>query len=135
MPGGLQGRMPYGKLHTMPAANVFAYLDSRTERSGDEVSADRFRLIADKIEADPTLLQIPLDNIDRWLSQGHSAVTRLEEWRTLLLAAKASAAGMVRLLELLRDQSSEAVFFKEFAPTPGILNKEELNRLSWTSAH
>jgi len=119
----------------MAAANIFAYLDSRTERSGDEVSADRFRLIADKIEADPSLLQIPLDNIDRWLSQGHSAVKRLEEWRTVILDAKASSTGMTHLLALLRDQSWEAVFFKEFAPTPGILNKAELARLSWTSAH
>ena len=119
----------------MSAANAFAYLDARTERSGDEVSADRFRLIADKIEADPALLAIPLDNIERWLSQGHSAVMRLEQWRTMLLEAKASAAGMATLLALLRDQSWEVVFFKEFAPTPGILNKEELDRLSWTSAH
>ncbi len=119
----------------MPGVNIFAYLDNRTERSGDEVSADRFRLIADKIEADSRLLEIPMENIDRWLSQGHSAVQRLEEWRSLLLAAKASAAGMNALLALLRDQSWEAVFFKEFTPTPGILNKEELDRLSWISAH
>lgn len=119
----------------MSAANVFAYLDERTDRSGDEVSADRFRLIADKIQANPALLEIPLENIERWLSQGHSAVKRLEEWRSLLLEAKASDAGMKALLALLRDQSWEAVFFKEFAPTPGILNREELDRLSWTSAH
>jgi hypothetical protein len=39
--------------------------DSIGERTGDTVSADRYRLIADKIEADPTLLDIPLANIAR----------------------------------------------------------------------
>ncbi len=119
----------------MSAANAFAYLDARTERSGDEVSADRFRLIADKIEADPALLAIPLDNIERWLSQGHSAVMRLEQWRTMLLEAKASAAGMATLLALLRDQSWEAQLSKGYSPFPGILTKDELRGLSWNSRH
>ena len=116
-------------------AAAFAYLDSRKERTGDEVSADRFRLIADKVEADPSLLKIPLANIARWLARGHSAAERLTEWRALLQDAETSHAGMTRLLALLRDQSWEAVFFKEFAPTPGILTGEELDRLVWTSAH
>lgn len=119
----------------MTAAAAFAYLDSRTERTGDEVSADRFRLIADKIEADPALIAIPLENIGRWLAQGHSAVARLEQWRAILLEAQASAAGMSRLLELLRDQSWEALQAKGFSPFPGILDKEELKRLSWKSRH
>lgn len=120
---------------SMSAAAAFAYLDSRPGRTGDEVSADRFRLIADKIEADPSLLSIPLENIERWLARGHSAVRRLEEWRGLILDARESATGMRHLLALLRDQSWEAVFLKEFAPFPGVLTSDELNRLSWTSAH
>ena len=119
----------------MSAAAAFAYLDSRTERTGDEVSADRFRLMADKIEADPTLLAIPLENIERWLSQGHSAVARLEQWRTILLEAQSSADGMRKLLELLRDQNWEAVLAKGFSPFPGILTDEELERFPYTSAH
>jgi hypothetical protein len=119
----------------MSAAAAFAYLDSRTERTGDEVSVDRFRLIADKIEADPSLLSIPLANIERWLARGHSAVKRLEQWRGLILDARDTAAGMRQLLDLLRDQSWEAVFLKEFAPFPGVLTDDELQRLSWTSAH
>jgi hypothetical protein len=119
----------------MSAAAAFAYLDSRTERTGDEVSADRFRLIADKIEADPSLLSIPLANIERWLARGHSSVKRLEQWRGIILEAQASTSGMQCLLALLRDQSWESVFLKEFAPFPGILNSDELKQLSWTSAH
>lgn len=119
----------------MSAADAFAYLDSRTQPTGDEVSAERFRLIADKIEADPKLLEIPLANIERWLSQGHSAVERLGQWRTLLLEAQASAEGMKRLLALLRDQSWEALLAKGYSPFPGVLSREEVKRLSWKSRH
>jgi hypothetical protein len=117
------------------ATDAFSYLDSRTERSGDEVSADEFRLIADKLQADPSLLRIPLENIERWLSLGHSSRQRLEQWRAILLEAGASKSGMHHLLRLLCDESGEAVHFKAFAPFPGILSSEELNQFQWTSAH
>lgn len=105
------------------------------ELTGDEVSADRYRLIADKIEADPSLLDIPLANIARWLANGHSAVKRLEGWRRMILDAKASREGMARLLFILRDQEWESVMWKDFSPFPGILTRRELDLLSWTSSH
>jgi hypothetical protein len=105
------------------------------ERTGDEVSADRFRLMADKIEADPALLEIPLANIARWLGNGHSARVRLEGWRTMIQEAQATEEGMARLLFILRDQDWESVLWKDFSPFPGILTKEELKEHSWTSAH
>ncbi len=105
------------------------------ERTGDEVSAERYRLMADKIEADPTLLEIPLANIARWLSQGHSAVKRLEGWRSMIHAAQTSREGMEKLLFILRDEEWESMMWKGFSPFPGILSKEELARLSWTSSH
>lgn len=111
-----------------------AALPSR-ERTGDEVSADRFRLIADKIEADPGLLDIPLANIARWLANGHSAVQRLEGWRRMILDAKAGPEGMERLLFILRDQEWESMMWKDFSPFPGILTKSELDVLSWSSRH
>jgi hypothetical protein len=117
------------------ATAAFAYLDSRTERSGDEVSVERFQLIADKIEADPSLLCIPLENIERWLSQGHRSVTRLEGWRNKLTDAQQSKEGMARLLTLLRDEAWESQLWKGFSPFPGILSSEELQRLSWKSRH
>lgn len=109
--------------------------DSIGERTGDTVSADRYRLIADKIEADPTLLEIPLANIARWLGNGHSAVKRLEGWRRMILDAKASREGMEKLLFILRDQDWESVMWKGYSPFPGILNKSEIARLSWNSRH
>lgn len=104
-------------------------------RTGDEVFADRYRLIADKIEADPTLLDIPLANIAHWLANGHSAVKRLEGGRSMILAAKTSREGMARRLFILRDQEWESVMWKDFSPFPGILSNTELNRLSWSSRH
>ena len=109
--------------------------DSIGERTGDTVSADRYRLIADKIEADPSLLDIPLANIARWLGNGHSAVKRLEGWRRMILDAKDSREGMEKLLFILRDQDWESVMWKDFSPFPGILSSSELNRFSWSSSH
>lgn len=117
------------------AAKSYDWFNSRTERPGHEVKQERFRLVADKIEADPALLEIPLANIDRWLAYSQSSAKRLEQWRGIILEARASATGMQKLLALLRDQSAEGIFLKEFAPFPGILNAEERSRLSWNSAH
>ena len=105
------------------------------ERTGDEISADRFRLIADKIEANPALLEIPLANIARWLGNGHSARTRLEGWRDMIHDAQTTGEGMAKLLFILRDQEWESVQWKGFSPFPGILSKEEIRRMSWSSRH
>lgn len=117
-----------GMSNTVPASTP-------RERTGDEVSAERYRLMADKIEADPTLLEIPLANIARWLGQGHSAVKRLEGWRSMIQEAQTSREGMDKLLFILRDEEWESMMWKGFSPFPGILTKEELQRLSWTSSH
>jgi hypothetical protein len=84
--------------------------------------------MADKIEADPSLLEIPLANIARWLSQGHSAVKRLEGWRSMIQDAQTSREGMEKLLFILRDEEWESMMWKGFSPFPGILSKEELKR-------
>lgn len=111
------------------------FLSPPRERTGDEISAERYRLMADKIEADPTLLEIPLANIARWLGNGHSAVKRLEGWRTMIQEAQTTREGMEKLLFILRDEEWESMMWKGFSPFPGILTKEELARLSWTSSH
>jgi hypothetical protein len=87
-------------------------------------------LVADKLEqADPAtrtaLLRIPLENIDRWLANGHTAPHRLEQWRRILLRAQVSPEGFQELLGLLRDQGEEATHFKSFDPFPGLLTTLE----------
>lgn len=87
-------------------------------------------LVADKLErADPAtraaLLQIPLDNIARWLANGHTVPHRLEQWRQLLLRAQTSSQGLQELLALLRDDGEFAQRLKDFAPFAGVLDRKE----------
>ncbi|MHB9007274.1 MAG: hypothetical protein ACYDC1_10130 [Limisphaerales bacterium] len=91
-------------------------------------------LVADKLEqADPAnrtaLLRIPLDNIDRWLANGHSAPHRLEHWRRILLNAQATPEGFGALLQLLRDRNEEAVHLKSFDPFAGVLTSLERRQI------
>jgi hypothetical protein len=85
--------------------------------------------IADKIERHPELLDIPLRNIERWLAQDHSAPHRLEQWRGIILEANAGKEGLARLLSILRDRSEEATHLRSFDPFPGILTREERQRI------
>ena len=87
-------------------------------------------LVADKLEqADPAgraaLLRIPLDNIERWLANGHTAPHRLEQWREIILRAQSSAEGFEELLTLLRDPGQPARRLRDFAPFAGALTLDE----------
>jgi hypothetical protein len=87
-------------------------------------------LVADKLEgADAAgraiLLRIPLDNIERWLANGHTAPHRLQQWRDLIQPALESPAAFRELLRLLRDQDEAAVHLKSFDPFPGVLTTQE----------
>ena len=102
---------------------------------GDRIARRRFERIAEKIEAEPGLLDVPLANIARWLANGHSARERLEEWRRIIGEARESDNGMLRLVTLLREDSEEANAWKGFSPFAGVLTREELDGLRWTSRH
>ncbi len=102
---------------------------------GDRMAHLQYCFIADKIEADPTLLRIPLANIARWLGNGHWAKKELAQWRTWIEAAQASRQGMQRLLDLLRDDSEESREWKGFEPFPGVLNTQERRQFLCTSRH
>ena len=87
-------------------------------------------LVAEKLEqADratrAALLRIPLENIDRWLANGHSAPHRLEQWRLILRRALESAQGFQELLTVLRDPGQEATHLRSFDPFPGVLTTLE----------
>ena len=76
-----------------------------------------FEAIARKIEADPDLLHVPLENIERWVASGHTAVHRLREWQELILRAINSAEpeGLAELLRLLRSHDEESLLLKGFS--------------------
>ena len=87
-------------------------------------------LVAGKLERADTatreaLLRIPLDNIDRWLANGHTAPHRLEQWRQIILCAQQSPESFAELLALLRDRSERAQRLRDFAPFAGILTRDE----------
>jgi hypothetical protein len=91
-------------------------------------------LVADKLEqADPTtraaLVRIPLENIDRWLANGHTAPHRLEQWREILRRALESAEGFQELLTVLRDAGEEAAHLRSFDPFPGVLTTLERRKI------
>jgi len=83
------------------------------------------RLIADKIEKDPALLEIGIQNIDRWIANGATQVHRLEEWRSWILEAQNSPIAMTHLLAILREDSEKASHLRDFAPFSGVLSTEE----------
>ena len=89
--------------------------------------------IADKIAGDPTLLEIPLENIALWSHSRRDGLAFLEKWRGLIEAAKANPAGMTALLDLLRDDSEAARWLKSYSPFPGVLSSAEVDlyRCSW----
>ena len=82
-------------------------------------------LVADKLEREPALLRVPLENIDRWIANGHTAPQRLEEWRRIVLRARDSAEGFAELLGLLRGNDSAQERLKEFSPFAGVLTAAE----------
>ncbi len=110
-------------------------LENIHDPAGDIQEHQMFCLIADKIEADPGLLARPLATVERWLSAGHFAAKRLEEWRALLPAAQATQQGLSGLTAILRDDRESARFMKGFAPFPGLLTDSERNQFPCISRH
>jgi hypothetical protein len=83
---------------------------------------------ADKLAVHPELLEVPLDNIARWIASGRhttASVKRLEQWRTWILEAQQDEGAFNRLLELLRDDSEEARHWKSWSPFAGVLEAGE----------
>lgn len=103
--------------------------------TGDRISLKRFCFIADKIEADPSLLDIPLQNIERWILLGHGNKKRLLLWKALIEGAKTSSHAFDNLLSLIRDDSEEARLMKGFSPFAGVLNGSESSQFVCVSRH
>jgi hypothetical protein len=71
----------------------------------------------------------------RWLAQGHTAAKQFARWREVILEAQSSDAGLKKLIELMRDESWDAMFFKEFEPFAGVMTDEESLQFLCSSAH
>jgi hypothetical protein len=92
-------------------------------------------LTADKLEREPALLRVPLENIDRWIANGHTAPHRLEEWRRIVLRAQASTEGFAALLAMLRGNEPTQERLKEFSPFAGVLTAAERRGAKPTCAY
>ena len=56
-----------------------------------------FPLIADVVERDPTALDRAMETLDRWEAAGVAPASRLARWRELLVDARRSSAGGLRV--------------------------------------
>src|SRR5439155_16921724 len=84
------------------------------------------RAVADKLERDPSLLRIAIENIDRWLAQGViSAPNRFLRWRELCERAGSDATALQDILERLRSDTEEASRWRDFSPFAGVLSSAE----------
>ena len=95
----------------------------------------RWRFVADKIESDSGLLEIPLQNIRRWLGSDRIGNPwALREWLKIIEGAAASADGLASLLDLLRDDGERARQLKSCSPFAGVLTRDERDQFTcaWT---
>ena len=96
----------------------------------------KWLFLADKLERQPDLLIIALENIERWIKGGRLADTRkLDEWRQIIEAARADMQGMVALLELLRRDGEEVRLLKSCSPFAGVLTREERDQFTCAWSH
>ena len=109
-------------------------MDEDLEIRRNPVLQQRWLYTADKIARDPSLLRIPLANIERWIAAGELGNDApLLDWRVRIEAAQAAPEGLRRLLELMRDDGEDAWFLKTCSPFPGVLTRTELDqfRCAW----
>ena len=93
----------------------------RSHESIDQRSLALDRLIADKVEARPELLQHAVRTLERWIAQRQpnpSAV--FLEWQKTL-----RERSLTDVLNLLRSDSEEARRLRQSSPFCGILSPDE----------
>ena len=95
----------------------------------------KWLFLADKLERQPDLLGIALENIESWIKGGRLVDTQmLEQWKQIIEAARADRQGMEALLQLLREESEEVRSLKSCSPFAGVLTREERDQFTcaWT---
>ena len=85
----------------------------------DERSLALHQLVAEKVQADPVLLDKARENVRRWQNANGGASPALAEWAQIL-AAPAS-----QVIALLAERSERATRLRQSSPFAGILTEEE----------
>ena len=94
-------------------------MENESYLQSDFRSLELHDLIAKKIEADPTLVNIAISNINRWKSQNDFPQPYLEDWLNII------NQGLEPLLTFLRSASHEGQRLRSSSPFTGILTEEE----------
>jgi hypothetical protein len=77
------------------------------------------RAIAEKIRANPALLEVARDNLDRWSQTNSRSQPYWDQWRELL------ALPLAELLTLLVDESERMTALRQATPFAGVLEPAE----------
>ncbi len=90
-----------------------------TYLNSDYRSLEMHRLIAEKIEGNPLLIQIAIHNIERWERQNSYPQPYLDDWLNHI------DKGMEHLLSFLISETDEAQRLRSSSPFVGIITQEE----------
>lgn len=85
----------------------------------DERSLAMHRLIAEKVRADPALLDKARENLRRWQKTEGSPSLTLAEWENILSGPAA------RVAQFLEERSERATRLRQSSPFAGILTEAE----------
>ena len=94
------------------------------QRRSDERSMELHREIAKKLRTDPTLWDIPKDNIAKW-ERGRGRLTpALREWDHIL-----NTNTKEQILSILESDSEESIRLRSSSPFTGILSDSERGKI------
>jgi hypothetical protein len=82
----------------------------------DERSLALHKLVAEKLKADPSLVEIAKENIQRWGTEDRPA---LKEWDNLL------KKGVSYIISFLQERSENATRLRQSSPFAGVLSENE----------
>lgn len=77
------------------------------------------RLVADKLAADPSLLDVARDNLQRWREQDGGLPSALGEWEALL------GGKLDDITAVLTERSERASRLRQSSPFAGVLTDAE----------
>jgi len=95
----------------------------------------RWLFLAAKLRREPSLLSIPLENINRWRQSGRLGDTwALDVWENKIQTALKTETALAELLNFLADDGEGARQLKSCSPFAGVLTRDErdLFTCAWT---
>ncbi len=113
-PFGLAGRI-------FPGARYHGTVSSSTAGHGriDQRSLALHRAIADKLRADPALIEVARENLDRWSRENSRSQPYWDAWRELL------SRPLEDLLGSMVEESERMTALRQATPFAGILSPAE----------